>query len=146
MKADIYTWLIAIFGLLTFLPLMAAQMMMIVNPNGRKTKDLIIGKGEDWRDDTHLRSALAFAWADWLVIFPLLILGHTGVFLGVTWGFALWLALGVLSVYFSVVFWVLEKKYTYPSVGPLVYFTYIWGFFLYWGVAAIVFSLIRIIS
>lgn len=146
MKVSILTWMIAIFGLLTFLPLMAAQMMMLLNPNGRKTKDLIIGKGEDWRDDTHFRSALAFAWADWLVIFPLLALGHTGVFLGYTWGYALWLALGILSVYFSVVFWVLEKKYSYSSVGPLVYYTYIWGFFLYWGLAAIVFSVLRILG
>ena len=56
------TWIIAIFGTITFLPLFVAQLIMILKPNSQKAKDLIIGKGEDWRDRTHFKSALAFAW------------------------------------------------------------------------------------
>ncbi len=57
-KPTIFTWIIAIFGAITFLPLMLAQLFMIFKPNDQKTKDLIIGKGEDWRDKTHFKSAL----------------------------------------------------------------------------------------
>ena len=146
MKPTIYTWILAIGGAITFLPLMMVQFGMLLKPDSRQVKDLIIAKGEEWRDDTHFRSALAFAWADILLILPLLILSTIGVFSAQLWGYVLWLALGILSIYFSIVFWVLEKKYAYPVCGGLAYYTYIWGFFLYWGVGATVYSLLVIIS
>jgi len=123
---------------------MGAQFLLLIKPQHQKTKDLIIGKGEDWRDETHFRSAYAFAWADWLCIMPLLVSGIIGVLLAQSWGYLLLAALGAISIYFSVIFWVLEKRYTYPSCGPIAYFTYYWGFFLYWGIAAFVYSIIRL--
>ena len=145
MKPTIFTWILAVFGAITFLPLMMAQLIMLFKPNSQQAKDLIIGKGKEWRDHTHYRSALAFAWADILVILPLLILSTVGVFSGQLWGYVLWLALGILSIYFSILFWVLEKSYTYSAVGWLAYYTYFWGFFLYWGIGALVYSMIIII-
>ncbi len=143
-QPTLFTWIIIIFGVVTFLPLMVAQIVMLAKPNSQKTKDIIIGKGEDWRDHTHFKSALSFAWADWLVLFPLIAVSTTGVILGQWWGYLLWIAAGILSVYFSIVFWVMEKEYTYPTCGPWAYYTYYWGFFLYWGIAAVVYSIMRI--
>ena len=117
---------------------------MLIKPDSRRVKDLIIAKGQEWRDNTHFRSALAFAWADILIILPLLVSGTVGVFTGQLWGYVLWLALGILSIYFSIVFWVLEKAYAYPFCGGLAYYTYIWGFFLYWGIGALIYSSIII--
>ena len=139
------TWIIALFGAITFLPLMGVQLLLMLKPKSQKTKDIIIGKGEDWRDKTHFKSALAFAWADWIVLFPLLITANIGVFQGQLWGYVLWLALGVLSIYFSIIFWIMEKEYTYPSYGWFAYYTYFWGFFLYWGIAAICFTILQIL-
>lgn len=143
-KPTIYTWIIAIFSATTFLPLLTAQFLMILNPEDRKTKNLIIGKGQDWRDKSHFKSALAFAWADLLILLPLLILGNIGVLSGEQWGYILWFALGVLAIYFSIIFWVQEKEYTCSIVGAFAYYTYYWGFFLYWGVAASAFSMAKI--
>ena len=143
-EATIITWIIAIFGAIPFLPLFGAQLAMILNPNSQKTKDLIIGKGKDWRDKTHFKSALSFAWADLLVILPLYILGTFWVFNGHLWGYVIWISLGILSIYFSIVFWVLEKEYTLKSVGWIAYFTYIWGFFLYWGLGVIIQSVVQL--
>ena len=145
-EATIITWLIAIFGAITFLPLFGAQLVMIFKPNSQKAKDLIIGKGEDWRDKTHFKSALAFAWADLIIILPLYALGTIWVFNGQLWGYIIWISLGFLSIYFSIVFWVLEKEYTYKSVGWIAYFTYFWGFFLYWGVGAVAYSIVQIFN
>ena len=145
-EPTIITLILAIFGVITFLPLIVAQIIMLFKPNSQKAKDLIIGKGEDWRDKTHFKSALAFAWADWFVILPLLISGIIGVLLGYQWGYIIWITLGAISIYFSIVFWVMEKEYTYPSCGPLAYYTYFWGFFLYWGVLSIVYSLLRLVG
>lgn len=144
-EPTIFTWIIAIFGAITFSPLIGVQLLMLLKPNSRKTKDLIIGNGKDWRDKTHFKYSLAFAWADLLVLFPLFISGSIGVFLGHYWGYVVWLVLGVLSIYFSIIFWVLEKEYTYPSCGRFAYYTYFWGFFLYWGIGAIAYSIIQLV-
>lgn len=144
-QPTLITWIIAVFGAITFLPLLSAQIIMLVKPQSRQAKDLIIGKGEEWRDETHFRSALAFAWADLLIIFPVFILGNITVLKGLLWGYVFWLALGILSIYFSIIFWILEKKYAFPSSGWLAYYTYFWGFFLYWGIAAIIYSLLQIV-
>lgn len=145
MEIKLYTWIIAIFGAITFLPLLIAQLIMILNPNSQATKGLIIGKGQDWRDKSHFKYSIAFAWADWIIIFPLLVIGNTGVFMGQLWGYIAWVALGVLSIYFSIIFWVMEREHSLPSCGKLAYYTYFWGFFLYWGIAAVVYSILQII-
>jgi hypothetical protein len=145
-ETTVLTWIIAIFGAITFLPLFVAQLVMLFNPQGQKAKDLIIGKGADWRDRTHYKSALAFAWADIIIILPLLILGTVLVLNGQEWGYIIWISLGVLSIYFSILFWVMEKEYTYKPAGWLAYYTYFWGFFLYWGLGAIVYSIMQIIN
>ena len=140
-KPTLITWLITIFGAITFLPLFTAQFIMLLKPNSQQARDLIIGKGQDWRDRTHFKSALAFAWADLMIIFPLYIISCILVLTDSVWGYVIWIALGILSIYFSILFWVMEKEYTYKSVGWIAYYTYFWGFFLYWGCAAIIYSI-----
>ena len=145
-ETTIITWIIAIFGLVTFLPLFGAQLVMILTPNSQKAKELLIGKGEEWRDKTHFKSALAFAWADLIIMLPRFTIGTILVFNGLLWGYVIWISLGILSVYFSIVFWILEKEYTYKSAGWFAYFTYFWGFFLYWGLGAIIHSVLQMIK
>lgn len=140
MTTKIITIILVVFGLLTFLPLIVSQFIMLIKPTSQLAKDLLIGKGEKWRDKTHFKSALAFAWADILVILPILIASCVGVLFALFWAFVLWIILGFISIYFSIQCWVLEKEYTYPSVGWLSYYTYYWGFFLYWGISAIIYS------
>jgi len=133
-----------IFGVITLLPLFAAQLVILINPHGQKAKEILIGKGEDWRDKTHFKSAYGTAWADWLILFPLFIAGVTGIILSQLWGYALFSAAGIISVYINIVLWFLEKEYVYPACGPLAYYTYIWGNFMYWGTAAFVYGLLRL--
>ena len=37
-----------------------------------------------------------------------------------------------------------EREYVYPAVGPLAYYTYIWGNFVYWGAATLIYALLRL--
>ena len=117
---------------------------MLISPGSQNTRDLIIGKGEDWRDKTHKRLALGAAWADWLFFAPLFLAGSIGVLLGETWGYVLFGAAGACSLYINVILWFTEKEYVYPTRGPLKYFTYFWGFFVYWGALALAYSAIRV--
>ena len=136
MKPTIFTWILAIFGAITFLPLIAAQFGMLLKPDSRQVKDLIIGKGKEWRELTHFRSALAFAWADILIILPLLVSGTLGVLSGQLWGYVLWLALGIHSIYFSIVFWVLRKPMPIRFVAGW-FITHTSGDFFFTGALAL---------
>ncbi len=144
MQPTIVTWILVIFGATTLAPLFLIQLFLILKPNSQKIKDLIVAKGEDWRDETHFRSALGFAWADWLVVVPLLVSGSIGVILGYAWGYVLWGAAGSISLYTNIALWFLERKYVYPSRGALAYYSYYWGFFVYWGAIALAYSVIRL--
>jgi hypothetical protein len=139
------TWILVVFGFVfILLPLLYAQLLVVLNPQSRKTKDIIIGKNQDYRDKTHVRMTLGLAWADLLFLLPILLAGSIGVILGQTLGYILWAASGAISVYVSIKLWISEREYVYPAAGPLVYYTYLWGFFVYWGIAAVIYSVYRL--
>lgn len=144
MEPTLVTWILVIFGILIDLPLGYGQLLLIKDPHGQKTKDLVIGKGEDWRDKTHLKFAYGAAWADWLLVFPILIAGSIGVLLGTYWGYMLWISAGSIGLYINIILWFLEREYVYPAWGPLVYYTFYWGFYVYWGLAVLIYGLLRI--
>lgn len=146
-QPTVTTWILVIFGILfIFLPLFCAQFLMATRPHNRKTKDLIIGKGEDWRDKSHCRNSFGHAWGDLIIFLPSMAAGSIGVVLGHTWGYVLWAVSGAISVYINVVLWFSEREYVYPAHGPLVYYTYYWGFFVYWGIAVVVYAVHRLVA
>ena len=144
MQPTLVTWALIVFGVVTLMPLFWAQLSMLIRPNNQATRDLIIGKGEDWRDKTHVKMALGAAWADWLFFAPLFVAGSIGVLRGQVWGYALFGAAGACSLYINIILWCTEKEYVYPSRGAIKYYTYYWGFFVYWGALALAYSVARI--
>ena len=60
------------------------------------------------------------------------------------WGYLLFAVSGAMSVYINIILWFKEKEYVYPSIGPLKYYTYFWGNFMYWGLASLLYSILRI--
>jgi hypothetical protein len=145
LKPSVLTWVLVIFGLvIIFLPMVYVQLHVVVNPNSQKVKDIIIGKGEDYRDNTHVRVSYGIALADMIFWLPLLAAGSIGILLGRAWGYILWGASGAISVYISIILLLTEHEYAYPTVGPLAYYTIFWGFFVYWGVAAVTYATLRL--
>ena len=144
MQPTLVTWVLIVFGVVTLMPLVWVQLAMLIRPDSQQTRDLIIGKGENWRDKTHFKMALGAARADWLFFAPLFIAGSIGVILGQSWGYVLFGAAGACSLYVNIILWFTEKEYVYPARGALRYFTYYWGFFMYWGALALVYSALRI--
>jgi hypothetical protein len=117
---------------------------MLTQPHSQKAKDILIGKGEDWRDRSHFKSAYALARVDWILFMPVFVAGIIGVLLGQVWGYVLFAVAGATMLYINVFLWFFEREYVYPAVGPLAYYTYIWGNFVYWGAATLVYSLLRL--
>jgi hypothetical protein len=78
------TWMLVVFGLvLIFLPMLYVQLLMVLRPHSQKTKDILIGKGDDWRDKTHFRISYGAARADLVIWLPLLVAGSIGNHFGV---------------------------------------------------------------
>ena len=144
MQVTIVTWALVVFGAFTLIPLFVAQLSMLARPGSQKARDILIGKGDNWRDRTHFRLSLGAAWADWLFFTPLFVAGSAGVLLGKPWGYILFGAAGACSLYINIILYFTEKEYVYPARGPLRYFTYYWGFFVYWGLLALAYSVIRV--
>ena len=64
-QPTVVTWVLVIFGaVFIFLLLLYAQLLMVLRPRSQAAQDLLIGKGEAWRDKTHFRMSLGSAWAD----------------------------------------------------------------------------------
>lgn len=144
LEPTLVTWIIVIFGFLIYIPVIYGQILLLACPHSQAAKDIIIGKGEDWRDRTHFRSSYGFAWADLIFFLPILIAGSVGVILGQVWGYALWAAAAAIAVNVNIVLWFSEKEYVYTTWGPLVYYTFFWGFFVYWGIITIVYIVLRL--
>ena len=138
------TWVLVAWGVVTLVPLALVQLAFLVSPHSPRSKEWLIGAHEDWRDRTHFRFSLGAAWADWLVTLPLFVGGVVGMALGEAWGYVLFGAAATISLYVNVILWFTEKEHVYPSRGPLRYFTYYWGFFVYWGVVALAYSVLRV--
>ena len=136
------TWIIIIFGVITFGPLLYAQLVMLLHPGGQKAKDILIGKGEDWRDKTHFKSAYALALSDWILFLPVFFAAIIGVLLGEIWGYVLFT--GAISLYINIFLWFFEREYVYHAVGPVAYYTYYWGNFIYWGSASLFYGIYRL--
>ena len=64
MKPTLVTWLLIVFGVITNGTLSYVYLVFLRNPHSPKSKELMIGKGKDWRDNTHFRLNLGFAWTD----------------------------------------------------------------------------------
>ncbi|NNG26119.1 MAG: hypothetical protein HKM87_01225 [Ignavibacteriaceae bacterium] len=144
LEPTIVTWTIIIFGVITCGPLFYAQLVILLQPKGQKAKDILIGKGEEWRDKTHFKSAYALAFADWIFFLPAFAAAIIGVLLAEIWGYVLFALAGAISLYINIFLWFFEREYVYPAVGPLAYYTYIWGNFIYWGVVSLLYSLLRL--
>ena len=142
-QTTILTWFLVAFGLITCIPLLIAQLIILINPNGQQAKDILIGKGEDWRDKTHLKSAYSLALADWIIFVPFLILSIIGFILETNWGYILFSISGAIQLYINIFLFFFEREYVYPANGPLKYYTYLWGNFIYWSIAALLYGIIR---
>jgi len=133
MEPTIVTWALILFGLITHGILTYIYIVFARDPHSKQAKDRMIGQGKDWRDKTHFRLNVGFAWTDFMLFVPLLVFGCIGMLLGQTWGYLLFGAAGACSLYANITLWFVEKEHVYPALGPLRYYTYFWGFFVYWG-------------
>jgi len=143
-EPTVVSWILIIFGIITCGPLLYANLVMIRKPHTEETKALLIGRGEQWRDKSHFKSQLALARTDWLIFAPVFAGSILGIVLAERWGYILFAVAGAIQLYINVFLWFFEREYVYPAQGSLIYYTYYWGNFIYWGLASLLYSTLRL--
>ncbi len=143
-QSTLTTWIVVFFGLITCIPLLVAQLFILLEPKGKKAKDILIGKDEEWRDHSHFKSAYSLAITDWIIFFPCFTLSMIGIFFNHFWGYLFLSISGAVQLYVNVFLWFFEKEYVFPANGPIKYYTYLWGNFIYWGIASTIYGIIRL--
>lgn len=138
------TWTLVIIGLVIYAPPLCMQILAVRDPHSRKVKDLLMGRGGDYADKTHFLFCLGTGWADLIMQFPPLVAGSIGVILGRPWGYLLWAAVAAISIYISIVLWFVDGEHVYPRCGPLAFYTYYWGIWVYWSVIVLAYCVVRI--
>jgi hypothetical protein len=58
MQPTIVTWILLVFGVITNGTAFCIYLVFLRDPHSQKSKDLMVGKGKDWRDKTHFRLEL----------------------------------------------------------------------------------------
>jgi len=144
LEPTIFTWFLIILGLITCIPLLIVQLIMIFKPHSAEMRKWIIGEGEDWRDKSHFKCAYSLALADWIIFFPIFVKGIIGVIIAQPLGYVLFAIAGAIQLYINTFLWYFEREYVLPANGRFAYYTYIWGNFMYWGLAALVYSIFRL--
>ena len=138
------TWVLSIVGLVIYIPPVYLEVLAVWKPDSQRTKDLLVGKGDDYKDETHAAFCYGHGWADMAIPIPAVIAGCIGVLLGQPWGYMLWFAGAAITIYIHFILLFLEGKHIYRTWGRLAFFTYAWGLWVYWAVAVAVYSLVRI--
>lgn len=138
------TWILSITGVVLYLPAVYIQARAICKPHARKTKDMLVGKGYDYHDKTYFRFCQGTGWGDLCIQIPLVIGGCITVLFGVPWGYLLWFAGAAITLYIHLALAFIEGAHIYATWGPMAFFTYGWGIWVYWAIIVIPYSLARV--
>ncbi len=140
------TWVLSIIGVVIYLPAGYIQAAAVFRPQDRRTKDMLVGKGDDYRDETHLAFCRGAGWADLFVQLPLVIVGSIAVLSGHAWAYLPWFAGACITIYIHLVLLFIEGRHIYHKWGAPAFLTYGWGLWVYWAVVVVIYSLVRMVG
>lgn len=142
-EPTVFTWVLSIIGIIIYTPTMYLEYLAAFKPDSQKTKDLLVGKGQDYPDKTYAAFCKGHGWAD-LIIFFFVLAGCVGVLLGHRWGYIFWFAGAGVTLYAHTLLLFLEGKHIFNDWGPLAFFTYGWALWVYWAVIVLFYSFDRL--
>jgi hypothetical protein len=145
MAVTLFTWIVAVIGLLLIGLLMALQTIAVFRPRGAWTIENIYGGNPD---NTDPRAYFAFnqgyAWADAVFWGPLQVIGSIGMLMGARWGFLLCLIGSVPFWYTAVTIYIWDRDMGFRK-NTFTYWVFVWGMFPAFGIAEMVYCFCRLV-
>ena len=146
MDVTLWTWIIAVAGLVLIGLLGALQLVAVVRPRARWTIENVYGGSPDSTDPTaYFAFNQGLAWADVLLWVPLQLVASVGMLLGQEWGFLLALAASAPWVYATVPIFVWDRDLGFRGRG-FTYWVAIWAMWPAFGLLQGVYVLARLLG
>lgn len=146
MNVTLFTWLVAVAGLLIIGLLAALQLVALVNPRGAWTVENVYGGDPDGTDPKAFFAFYrGYAWSDPIFWAPFQVVGSIGMLLGERWGFLLAL-IGSVPFWYTAIpifVWDREMGFRRPTV---TYWVFVWGMFPAFGVLEMVYCFVRLLG
>jgi hypothetical protein len=144
-EVTIYTWIVAVLGLVIMGILIAAQSIALVKPRGEWTIKNIYGGSPDTTDPTaYFAFNQGYAWADTLFWGPFQIAGSIGMLLGHRWGFIAGLIGSVPFWYSAIPLFIWDRDMGYRQ--NTVQYWVVWGMFPAYGILEMLYCSARLLA
>jgi len=146
MEVTLWTWIIAIAGLLIMGVLGGLQFIAVLRPRSDWVIDNIYGGRPETTDPkAYYAFNQGYAWADSMLWAPLQIAGSIGMLLGQRWGFLLALMASVPFWYSAIMVFIWDRDLGFQR-NTLFYWIVIWGIFPAFGVLEGIFCFVRLLE
>ena len=146
MEVTIWTWFVAVTGLLLIGLLATVQFVAAIRPRNAWTIENVYGGSPEATDPTaYFAFNQGSAWADPFFWAPLQIGGSIGMLLGYRWGFLLALVASVPFWYTAIFFYIWDRDLGFRE-NTLKYWVVIWGMWPVFGVFEGVYTFVRLLE
>ena len=146
MDVTVFTWVVAVAGLVLVSFVGALQLVAVFRPRADWTIANVYGGDPDATDPTaYFAFNQGSAWADPFFWAPLQIAGSVGMLLGERWGFLLALMASVPFWYTSIWFFIWDRDLGFRE-PTFAYWVVVWGMWPAFGVVEGVYCFVRLLE
>ena len=146
MEVTIWTWIVAVTGLVMISLLGTVQFIALIKPRSDWTIENVYGGSPEATDPTaYFAFNQGSAWADPIFWVPLQIAGSIGMLLGHRWGFLLALIASVPFWYTAIFFYIWDRDLGFRE-NTFKYWVVIWGMWPVFGVFEGVYTFVRLLE
>ena len=146
MEVTVFTWIVAVAGLVIIGILGSLQFVAVLRPRTEWTIENVYGGSPENTDPTaYFAYNQGWAWADSFFWAPLQIAGSIGMLLGERWGFLLALMASVPFWYTAIPIFIWDRDMGFRE-NTLMYWVVIWGMFPAFGILEGVYTFVRLLD
>jgi hypothetical protein len=146
MDVTVFTWIVAVAGLVIIGILGSLQFIAVLRPRSEWTIENVYGGSAENTDPTaYFAYNQGWAWADTFFWVPLQVAGSVGMLLGERWGFLLALMASVPFWYTAISIFIWDRDMGFRE-NTLFYWVVVWGMFPAFGILESVYTFIRLLD
>ncbi len=146
MDVTVWTWIVAITGLVLIGLLGSLQLVAVIRPRAEWTIKTVYGGQPDSTDPkAYFAFNQGFAWADSFFWAPLQVAASIGMLLGERWGFVLGVAASVPFWYTAIQFFIWDRDLGFRE-RTVTYWVVVWGMWPAFGVMEGVYCFLRLVD
>lgn len=145
MTVSVFTWIVALVGLVIMGMLVVLQVIAIFRPHSDWTiKNVYGGKPGGGNDKAYFAFNQGFAYADAIFWAPFQFAGSIGMLMGERWGFLLALVASVPFWYTAIPIYIWDRDLGFRQ-NTISYWVFVWGMFPLFGIIEMAYCIYRLV-